>query len=550
MSQKYCSHSNMLSLSAVAVTFTVLFFLEPLARYVWDPKNLRRFHNQNLLSGITNFGYIIERCRGFRSKNLHRVHRQHPVVRVGPNSVSFSTPDAIRAIYGHSTACLKGDMYTAPAGPHASLLDVVDKSEHARKRQYMSHAFATRNLQNWEFKITDKVQRLLRQFDKVCEVRDDANKPSTTIDFRKWSNLFTVEAIIDIALSRHLGLLELGDDLVVIPGPDGSKIEVHYIECLHAQRRATSTLVWATSWFTLYKRVLMAFPGPFRTLWRRGQEFDRMLHFFVRERVERAEKGEELNDLIDCILLDKKSGESRDLDMGEIEAEVSVLSRPLLTPKPFYMKRFLTTSCAVDAGSDTTAIALNNIMYFLLRTPKALSRLREEVDAALDPDTEVASYDRVKSLPYLRACLDESMRLIPPVSFGLHRKTPPEGAMIDGHWIAGNTTVAVPAYSAHRNETLFPDPEEFLPERWLGEDGKEAQSSFIPFSTGSRGCIGRNISYIEQSMLMATLVRRYNFSLPDETWAPDWEEAFNLWPGPMPLTISHRIVPDVSQSGQ
>lgn len=113
---------------------------------------------------------------------------------------------------------------------------------------------------------------------------------------------------------------------------------------------------------------------------------------------------------------------------------------------------------------------------------------------------------------------------------------------IDGHWIPGNTTVAVPAYTAHRNPDIFTEPEEFRPERWLGDGAKRAQASFIAFSSGGRGCIGRNISYMEQSILVATLIRRYDFELPSPDWQLQWEEAFNLWPGPMPLSIRRRVL--------
>lgn len=178
-------------------------------------------------------------------------------------------------------------------------------------------------------------------------------------------------------------------------------------------------------------------------------------------------------------------------------------------------------------------------MYFLFKTPAALSRLRDELTAALDGSQEVAKYANVKNLPYLHACINESLRLLPPVAFGLNRMTPPEGLMIDGNWIPGGTLVGVPAYTAHRSP-LFSNSEQYQPERWLQDGLKEAQGTFIPFSTGARGCIGRNISLIEQAVLLATLAQRYEFSLVDPEWTLDHEEAFNLWPGPMPLRVKCR----------
>lgn len=194
----------------------------------------------------------------------------------------------------------------------------------------------------------------------------------------------------------------------------------------------------------------------------------------------------------------------------------------------------------VNAGSDTTAIALTHILYYLLKNPEKLKILRAQLDADLDPTVVVPTYTSVRNIAYLRACLDESLRLSPPVAFGLQRKTPPEGSSIQGTWVAGNTHVSVPAYIAHRDAAIFPDPESFIPERWLKEEAKEIQKYFIPFSAGSRGCIGRNISYIEQHVLVATMVRRYDMALLSEGWELEWEERFNLWPKPLPIIIERR----------
>lgn len=225
----------------IAALFAVLL-LEPLATYLIDKKNFRRYPNQNLISGITNTGYILERLGGVRSRRLHRVHEKHSIVRVGPNSLSLSSPQAIRDIYGHATTCIKGDMYWLLAGDHFNVLNVVDKTEHARKRRYMANVFATRNLDTWEHKIANKIERLVRQFDAVCAKLVGNDGSDAVVDFRKWSNLFTIEAIADIAISRHLGCLENGNDTVVINSPEGHQKRVKYIESLHSDRRATSAI--------------------------------------------------------------------------------------------------------------------------------------------------------------------------------------------------------------------------------------------------------------------------------------------------------------------
>lgn len=184
---------------------------------------------------------------------------------------------------------------------------------------------------------------------------------------------------------------------------------------------------------------------------------------------------------------------------------------------------------------------MNNVIYNLLKNPECMVRLREEIDSVIDDTTEtVAPYDKVKHLPYLRACLDESLRLTPPTTFGLPRRTPAEGARIMDSWIPGDTTVSISAYVAHRDPVVFPDPERYCPARWLGEKGKDLQPFFISFSAGARGCIGRNISYLEQTVLLASVLRRYEFALPSSEWEQERYETLNLMAGPMTLKVWRR----------
>jgi cytochrome P450 len=106
-------------------------------------------------------------------------------------------------------------------------------------------------------------------------------------------------------------------------------------------------------------------------------------------------------------------------------------------------------------------------------------------------------------------------------------------------FVPGNTTVSISALVAHRDESVFHDAQSFIPERWLAEDGKSLQPYFLAFSAGSRGCIGRNISYLEQTVLLASMLHRYNFVLPR-----DFEikrlETMNHILGQMPVKVWRR----------
>lgn len=128
----------------------------------------------------------------------------------------------------------------------------------------------------------------------------------------------------------------------------------------------------------------------------------------------------------------------------------------------------------------------------LIKHPKAMAKLREELAPAMaNIDDGAAIYSRIKDLKYLRACIDEALRLRPALPPGLPREVPKGGAQIAGHFIAEGVAVSVPAYTVHRDPQIYPEPEAFKPERWLTENKilkKAMQDSFIAFSYVPPSC--------------------------------------------------------------
>ena len=483
--------------------------------YFRDVKGLRRYPAMNVLAGFTNLPFMLLSHQGFRSRKLQQLHAAgNPVIRTGPNSLSYSDPQAIKDIYGHNTKCTKDDQYIIQAGTHFHLADVVEKKEHARKRKVLSSAYALKNLEEWEYKVADKTQRMLNQFDKRCS---DAGQEQD-VDYKAWANFFSLDAIADIGLSKRLGFLDNGNDCCVAMRPDGSTFEANYRECLYANSRANSIIAHTYRWYKPAVTASKLFSPYFRNLWKLNEGWDGIYLNLANERLARHNANEKLDDFFTALMQDK-NGVPHNLEWGEIVAEVSIM---------------------MNAGSTTTAIAMANVMLQLLHSPACMERLREEVDSALDDEDVIAPYEKVKYLPYLRACLDESMRVFPPTSHGLPRATPAEGANILGEYIPGGTTVSISAYVAHRDQKIFPDPETYNPERWLGEAGKELGPYFVAFSAGARGCIGRNISYLEQTVALASMVHRYDIELAKPGFWPERQESFNLHLSELPVRLRRR----------
>jgi cytochrome P450 len=135
----------------------------------------------------------------------------------------------------------------------------------------------------------------------------------------------------------------------------------------------------------------------------------------------------------------------------------------------------------IVAGSDTTAVTLTYLIYAVSRDTRVRDKLVEELASIPEP---VADRD-LRDLPYLNHVINETLRLYTAVPFGLPRSTPSEGANFNGYFVPGGTTVSTQSYSMHRDPAIFPDPDDFKPERW--EDvTKDMKDASLPFGGGSR----------------------------------------------------------------
>lgn len=165
------------------------------------------------------------------------------------------------------------------------------------------------------------------------------------------------------------------------------------------------------------------------------------------------------------------------------------------------------------AGHETTALALSFACVFLSRNPFAEEKVRAELAAVLGDRSATA--DDYPKLVYTRAVVLETMRLHPPV-WAIGREAI-EDVVIGGYLVPKGQQVWLSQWVNHRDVRYFPEPERFLPERWL--DGLEKslpRFAYYPFSGGPRICIGNTFATMEAVLLLATILRRFRLSLEDK----------------------------------
>ncbi|RGP81044.1 hypothetical protein FLONG3_833 [Fusarium longipes] len=142
--------------------------------------------------------------------------------------------------------------------------------------------------------------------------------------------------------------------------------------------------------------------------------------------------------------------------------------------------------------------------------PDKMAKLQNEIRSKFSSQDEITG-DSTGNLEYLNAVIEESLRLFPPVPFGLPRVC--TGGMIDGNYVPAGTVVSVDSWATTHDERNFSRPNEFLPERWIGEGFGDRKEASRPFSLGSRGCLGINLAYLETRVTMASLVYVYDWEL-------------------------------------
>lgn len=112
------------------------------------------------------------------------------------------------------------------------------------------------------------------------------------------------------------------------------------------------------------------------------------------------------------------------------------------------------------------------------------------------------------------------MRIHSTSAMGLPREIPPGSAPVEisGHLFYPGDVVSVPSYTIHRSTEIWgPDAEEFVPERWdPARLTARQKAAFIPFSTGPRACVGRNVAEMELLVICGTVFRLFEFEMQQE----------------------------------
>lgn len=458
--------------SQLFVELTIIFFL--VSGWFLYPLNRRLRHIPGpwlfKVSGL-HLGFYDLWYR--RNDQILQWHRQHgPVVCIAPNEVSVATLEGTKEVYGTTHRWPKSNYFDHFMGYNMrSVFATKDYEEHRAKRRLISAFYQSSTiykLPEIEQHVQERSQAVVRQIQHDQEVDVYSLTDWYALDIITYLALgpdFCSRSIESACPERDI-LAGLKHQQFFGPFRIRYPNAYHYLSCICAKLSSRLSYLLVddelASWCK--QRISTAMEGP--------RIFD--CHSLLRH------------------LLEKNDGTKEPLDRQYIAAEI--LDN-------------------INAAEATVAVTATYLIWRLTAAPEWQRKIRKELTALPVRADGLLSFAELDSrVPSLEACLREVYRLHPASSGRAERIVPQGGHVLSGVYLPQGTIVTTSVVALHRDENIFPDPDRFIPGRWLDADPstrKICEAHLIPFGYGGRICLGKALATLEIKVLIANLYLRY-----------------------------------------
>ncbi|KAL4897955.1 pisatin demethylase [Aspergillus ambiguus] len=452
-----------------------------------------------------------------RSDSAHehhlRLHKRYgPFVRLGPNDVSIAYPSVLPILYNARTRYPKSDFYPVTGNVSngkivPTIFSTQDEALHEVMRRPIAQVYAMTNLKSFE-PLVESTEALF--FQKLGRLADEG----ITFDLGTWLHWFATDVIMEITFGKRFGFLEMEEDV------DGI---IQTVEDRFFYISTIGQMPWLDKLF--HKNPVIGFIS--RLFWK--PRMSSILRFSL-DQIQSRKK--ELQDH------PEKRDQRRDFLTRFLNIQANSPNIPDLWVIGWCQQN-------VQAGSDSTAITLTAVLYYLLKNPDSMELLLSELENANLPSP--VPWDIAHKLPYLDSCIKEALRLTPALGVPLERVAPPEGIELGGRYFKGGTVLGVSAWVVHQDKGVYgTDAALWRPGRWMeasDEKKKEMERTLFAFGGGSRVCIGKNISYLEMYKVIPELLTRFKFELksPEKEWS--LKNRFFVYTKGVEVTIQRRGTP-------
>ncbi|RYP79678.1 hypothetical protein DL769_002835 [Monosporascus sp. CRB-8-3] len=427
------------------------FWFHPLARYP-GPR----------LAAITNFWYAWAWTSGKWPLIIEDAHKRYgDIVRIAPNDLSFVTPQAYRDIYGQP---LKGRKYFPKTKYFWKTIDtpgmthIMDVEKAAAVRSLLSPGFSPKALRNQERVIQENADIFVQTLRRLSDGGKNA------VDVSDAFNWATFDILGELAFGESFGAVK------------------------DAKTHFWTSVILRANFFQILPGLMLRIPilklaGPFFMSKKDAAIYEMHRRLTMEKIHKRIQIGNTRDDFFSHVL----KGEFTD---KELASHASVF---------------------MVAGAETTSTSLTAITTFIAQNKGCFDKLKEEVRSAFEDSAEINGESTAR-LPYLKAVIEEGLRMFPPLALGFPRDSP--GETVDGHYIPKGVIVSADIRLVSMDPRNFPDPEMFKPERWINKSHPiDRRLTNLAFLLGPRGCLGINMAQLEMRIVLAKLVLAFDWEL-------------------------------------
>ncbi|KAI0534905.1 cytochrome P450 [Xylaria digitata] len=417
---------------------------------------------------------------GYMHRHVLRLHEEYgAVVRLGPSEVSFIDGAAWKDIYSLKRCRqIERDPKSFPAlTPNGARFDLLtySPSDHAKYRKILNPSFSEKATREYEPTIHQDTDTFIKKLSAKLQDRD------LKINLTQWLQWLTFDMVADVVFGEPFDCV--------------TDERSHPCLALSMDLVSFSSFIVFVAWWTGLKNFLVKLSGV-----------EGLFINMVRKKCEKnlSSKSEKASVFSS---LTKAGGP---LNQAEIDGNLTAL---------------------VIAGSETTGFILTATSYYLATNPECFRKAADEVRSAFSSAAGIND-DDIRKLPYLRAAVDEALRMTPAEPNGLARKVVVDGIDIANQYIPKNTAIYVSQFAQNRHSSHFHLADEYHPERWLNDSRFKNDSLELvqPFIQGVNVCIGRGLAWMEMRVILAKMLWNFDWTIDVKDREPfEKAKAWHVW---------------------
>lgn len=422
----------------------------------------------------------------YKIKELHDKYKS-PIIRISPNEIHVLDPNFYDVLFASAPARRdKPPTFSQSFATNDSVFGTIAHDIHRRRRNALAPFFSTTSLRQLEPLIQDKISRLVDVFRQY-------QKNGKPIRLRPAFGALTSDIITEYCFGiNEDNITAPGFNAIVLEATDRLTDRTHIV--VHAQ--------WLPKLLNkLPEKLVEAVMGT------------GMAKFNVMKR--------------HCITKIKNAiSTKRDfLDVNHRTIFNELLDNPSLPDSDKSVDRlWQEAQLLLGAGTVTTATTIAAAFVYLMLDQERLVVLLEELEFGMPDINKPITSLQLEKLPYLTAIIQETLRLVSGVSYRLTRSAPNEALQL-GEWtIPPNTAMCMHYPLIHHSPEIYPEPWSFIPERWLStplpitnyklpsrpKGIRQGNPKYLmPFSKGTRNCLGYPLAYMEIYMTIANVARTF-----------------------------------------